>query len=538
MRRILSRGGGAAVAAWVLSATLTGLSAQTTPYVTNLDPAYADLDVLVSEGLVRRIVLGERPYSRAAFGRFVEEATGRVTERGGAVSDRSREALERLSERFGDEGADEPVVRTRSAYIDVTGANSPSRPLRPGALRSGIDGSLNPLLQRNQGRILEDGVTGAFEMQLDLKWKAFAGQVRPRAWLAMPAGPEYMDADITLLEAYARAVLGPVAFEIGRNHVELGHGAEGGTMLSHNARGMDMGRLSMDRPVRLPGPFRVLGLWQASAFLADMGSSRDVPGSFLTTLRLSSRPSRFTEIGINYMNLQGGEGSPDGNWRDRLHDVFLFWTDGGFLQISDKVVGLDLALTVPAMHSKLFVNFATTDDRGRFQQPASGVWEDAVWLAGARVFRVGPSGRFDVWGQWRHAGARFHTHHQFTSGMTLDGRVFGDVLGPNAAGVEMGVDWTGPNARLGVALAWERYSGDDYDWGLLNGAEYPDFDWFRVADNPDEIRRRVTVGWTPLGLVDRMDTSVRLGYERVTRFAYADDSRHNLFGQVKFGFRW
>ncbi|MGD8287360.1 MAG: hypothetical protein PVI31_01900, partial [Gemmatimonadota bacterium] len=182
--------------------------------------------------------------------------------------------------------------------------------------------------------------------------------------------------------------------------------------------------------------------------------------------------------------------------------------------------------------------FMTTDDRGRFRQPASGVWEDAIWLAGARVQRVGPGGRFDVWGEWRHGGARIHAHQQFTSGMTLDRRLLGDVLGPNAASVEAGVDWTGPSSRIGVALAWERYSGDDYDWGLINGAVYPDFDWFRVSDNPDEIRRRVTATWSPLGLIDEMETSVRLGYEHVSRFAYTDESRDNLFAQVKVGFRW
>ncbi|MGD8871008.1 MAG: capsule assembly Wzi family protein [Gemmatimonadota bacterium] len=538
MRRILGCWG-VVVAALTVSAAHTGLAAQTTPYVTNLDPAYTDLDVLVSEGLVRRIILGERPYSRAAFGRFVAEATARVEEREGAVSARSREALERLARRFDDPDEDPPLVRPRSSFVEVTGADSPSRPLRVGALDgSGIDGSLNPLLQRNQGRVLEDGFTGAFETELDIRWKEIAGGVHPRGWLSLPKGPEYMDADVTLLEAYARTVLGPVALELGRNHVELGYGNEGGTMLSHGARGLDMARIAMDRPVQLPGPFRVLGLWQASGLLADMGDNRDVPGSFLTVLRLSSRPTRFIEIGVNYMNLQGGEGSPDGNWRDRLHDLFLFWTDGGYLQISDKVVGLDLGLTLPAIHTDLFVNFMTTDDRGRFRQPASGVWEDAIWLAGARVQRVGPGGRFDVWGEWRHGGARIHAHQQFTSGMTLDRRLLGDVLGPNAASVEAGVDWTGPSSRIGVALAWERYSGDDYDWGLINGAVYPDFDWFRVSDNPDEIRRRVTATWSPLGLIDEMETSVRLGYEHVSRFAYTDESRDNLFAQVKVGFRW
>lgn len=539
MRTILWRGGVAAVAAWMVSVMPTGLDAQTTPYVTNLDRAYDDLEVLVSEGLVRRIVLGERPYSRAAFSRFVAEATARAGERE-SVSDRSREALERLTERFADPAPDGPVLRPRSAHLEVSAARSPDRPLRVASVRdgSGIDGWVNPLLQLNQGRVLQDGFTGAFETALDLQWSRVAAQVRPRAWLGAPRGPEDLDADITLLEAHARSVFGPLSVELGRNHVALGHGQLGGAHLTHNARGLDMVRLSMDRPAQLPGPFRVLGLWQLSGLLANMGNNRDIPGSYLTVLRLSSRPTRFTELALNYMNHQGGEGSPRGNWRDRIHDTFFFWTNDGYLQISDKLLGFDVAVTIPAIHSKLYVNFMTTDDRGRFSQPASGIWEDAIWLAGARVFRVGPSGRFDLWGEWRHSGARAHSHHQFTSGLTLDGRVIGDLLGPNAAAVHGGIDWTGSASRVGVAVAWERYSGDDYTWGIPEGDVYPNWDWWRLADNPDEIRRRVTATWTPVGLSDEMEASVRLGYEHVQRFAYGDETRSNVFAQVAVGYSW
>ena len=66
-------------------------SAQTSPFVSNEDPAYADLDHLVSEGLVRRVILGERPHSRAAFGRFVEEARVRLDEQNRRLQGRSLE---------------------------------------------------------------------------------------------------------------------------------------------------------------------------------------------------------------------------------------------------------------------------------------------------------------------------------------------------------------------------------------------------------------------------------------------------------------
>lgn len=75
---------GARLAAWFLlplvfsALHMAPLAAQATPYVPTLDPAYRDLDALVSAGLVRDVMAGERPYSRSGFARFVAEAEERT----------------------------------------------------------------------------------------------------------------------------------------------------------------------------------------------------------------------------------------------------------------------------------------------------------------------------------------------------------------------------------------------------------------------------------------------------------------------------
>ncbi|HSH76406.1 MAG TPA: capsule assembly Wzi family protein, partial [Longimicrobiales bacterium] len=467
----------------------------------------------------------------------------RLLERGGDVPPRVTEALERLARRF--EPAGSPAgrgprfARLRRGLLDMAGADSPGRPLRTGADGS-LDAALNPLLQLNQGREIGDGYTLAVEAEVALGAGPVAGEVRPRAWLSTQRGPGWGDASATLVDAYVRTVVGPVSAELGRNHATLGHGVEGGPMLSNNARGLDMFRLSADRPVHLPGPFRHLGLWQASALVSDLGDNRDVPGSVMTILRLSSRPNRFVELGVSVLNIQGGEGSPDATFGRRLRDALFPWSDAGVVQISDKVAGADVAISLPPLRTRLYANVITTDDRGRFQQPAGGLWEDAVWLVGSRVMGVGPGGRFDAHVQWRHAGARAHTHHQFTSGVTLDGRVIGDALGPNAAGVSGGVDWTGAASRISVTGSWERYSGDDFAWGLVYSPAHMRevTDWFLVADNPDEIRKRLVVGWTRLDGFGAVQPSVRAGYERVTRFDYGTTGRSNVVLQASVAYVW
>jgi len=521
-----------------LSVLARPAAAQATAYVPALDPAYADLDVLMSAGLVRDVMAGERPYSRAAFRRFVEEAGRRLETDPG--SPRLAEALERLTRRFAADADGRPStpVRPTPVRVDLVAARSPYRAMRGGEAPSHLDASLNPLLQRNQGRIYDDGATAALEAGLDLEAGHMAGSFVPRAYLGVPRGPGGAHAEANVLSAYARAVVGPVALDVGRNNVTLGFGLDGGPMLSNNARGLDMVRLAADRPVRLPGPLSALGLWQASMAVADMGNDRDVPGAKLTVMRLSGRPSRYVEFGVNYLNLQGGEGAPAASFGERLRDLFLFWQDGGYLRISDKVAGADLRISVPQARSALYVNFLTTDDRGRFQQPAGGYWEDAIWLVGAEALGLGADGRTDVHVEWRHIGPRPHTHHQFTSGMTVDDRVFGDPLGPNAVGVTGGVDWTGPDARVRVTGAWERYSGDDFYWALIPGGGPWDFDWYRRADNPDEVRARLMVEYLRFAGWRELETSVRLGYEHVTRFAYTDANRNNVLARLSLRYLW
>jgi hypothetical protein len=533
--RFVTRVVGATLLAFALvSRPLLG---QASVYVPTSDPAYYDLDLLLASGLVREAIVGERPHSRAAFARFLSEAQARLS--GGTWDARYREALDRLRLRFAD-GDNRPVGATadlESLRVEATLARSPDRPLRSGDPGSFIDGNVNPLLQRNEGRFFEDGAATSFEADLVVQRGIVAGAVVPRLVAGVASdGDTYADA--TLQAAYGRMLLGTFALDLGRSHARPGYGSRGGVMLTDNARGLDMVRISADRPVRLPSAFGALGAWQPSVSVVYMGENRDIPGSVMTMMRLSGRPSRFVEFAFHYFNLQGGEGSPEASLRERLHDLLFFATEnGGWWLISDKVAGVDLRVSAPAARSALYASFSTTDARGNFSQPAGGVWEDAVWLVGAEAMGIGPGARFDVRVEWRHAGPEAHTHGQFTSGQTLDGRVLGDALGPNAAGVSAQLAWTDARARLQVGYDWERYSGDDYQLARIPGGGEWDYDWYRIADGPDEIRHRISAEYSRFA-TRGLESSVRLGYERVTRFGFSDENRSNVLAGVVLHYAW
>ena len=428
------------------------------------------------------------------------------------------------------------VRRSAPRPADATWADSPGRRIPTSYDSAGaqyIDAELNPLLQKNQGRILANGGTLGGEALMDLGLGTLLSvQIRPRIWATAPSG-DASDLGITLLEGYVRALLGNLAVEVGRNHVSRGQGRESGPVLSHNARGLDLVRISLDRPARLPWFLRVLGPVGASALVADMGANSDTPHSKLVIFQGSLRPHPYLEIGATLLNHQRGSGGPPAIFAERIQDVFLLYPQGQ--PISDKVFGADMRLTLPAAGLQLYMEVLTTDDHELFSSPDQALVNEAVWTVGTSVSGLGAEGRIDLWGEFRRAGVRPHTHHQFTSGLTLDDRAIGDAMGPLGKGLAAGVDWRGSGHSVALQGALERYDGADRYENVTGDGR---FAWVRLLDRPDEIRVRLVGDWVVDAEPQGFGTSVRAGYEHVTRTAFTTGDRSNFLAQVKFDYRW
>lgn len=522
---------------FALLITASRMPAQTTAYVPLGDPAYEDLDALERAGLVRDLLVGERPYSRAAFARFAVEAAGRRAS-SAPLSPRLQEALARLAARFGTlPKATAALTRTVGSVVL---ADAPARAMRANAVTRGIDAELALLRQRNYGRVIPTGLSLAIEQGLLIERPRLALEASGRAYGGVASGREANGGgsdgptvDAQLLTASLRTVVGPLAIDVGRTPLLTGFGAHGGALLTDNARPADQLRVRFDRPLRLPGPLAALGRWQGTVSLATMGRNRDQPGSIFSVIRISGRPVTPLEIGFTYLNQQGGVGAPAASWQDRSYDLFLFFLSGGSLEKSDKVAGLDLRLSAPAIRSALYANFATTDDRGRFRQPAGGYWEDAIWVAGLEHHGLGPEGRLDLRLEGRHTGPNPHTHHQYTSGVTLDRRVIGDALGPDGEGLSLGVDWNGTHHRTRLTLAMERYRSDSANAMQIPGRGPWDWDWYRLTKGPDERRQRIMLDRRSPRSWRGRETTVMLGYERAIRFDFRDRPRHSAIMRVE-----
>ena len=64
-----------------------------------------------------------------------------------------------------------------------------------------------------------------------------------------------------------------------------------------------------------------------------------------------------------------------------------------------------------------------------------------------------------------------------------------------------------------------------------------DIVWIRTVNMPDEQRARVTGEWHVDGGVNRIATTVRIGYEHVTRWNFTSATRSSVLGQIKLEYR-
>jgi hypothetical protein len=272
-----------------------------------------------------------------------------------------------------------------------------------------------------------------------------------------------------------------------------------------------------------------------SGLVADLGRGSDTPHSRLIVFNGSIHPHPNLELGVTLENHQGGQNAPSATLEQRLQDIFLFHAPQG-VAISDRAFGANMRLTLPRLRTELYIEGMSTDDHSffRIKEWSQSLGTEAVWVAGVKRTGLGSEGRFDVWAEGRKSGVRPYTHHQFTSGMTLAGRLLGDPIGVLAKGATLGIDWTGPRSRLAVAATWERYYGDSY-------ADSPGslLTWVKVADGPDETRERLTTDWANDMGTRRLFTRVRLGIEHVHQLGFVrSDDRLNGMVQVQAGWRW
>ncbi len=511
---------------------MASASAQSAVTVPVGDPLYQDVDRLVDAGLIARIVVGQRPYSRGALARFAAEARSRLD----STSDGTgiavlQEALARLERRLvhatsvdSAKGATSRVIVAPFDVVrfDALSTDAASRPVPSNGLGS-MEADLNSLTSYREGREYPMGSTFGLESQHWLQVGSVSIQAQPRIALSLPR--EGATAGAFQVESGdLRGVMGNVALTVGREFTLWSQADDAGLLFSENAPALDMIRLASDNPFQLPGAFRHAGLVAATLQIADLGSSAANAHSRLVSYKVSVRPTDVLELGATFENHFGGAGSRSPSLLNRVIDllpfvdIFRHHADSTDVQ-SDKLIGADGRLRLPMLaNATLFGEVALEDFD--FHRLGSIFTQDAAYSAGVSVpaiFSPSFSGRV----RYHTTGLRFYEHHLIVDGIAAHRFILGDDLGHDARAFDASLTWrTAPGLLLTISADHEIRSNDEYLGSYIN-PNLTGLVFQKVSDRPEEVRTRglLALRYTPP--TGHATVELGGGAERTSNFGFA-----------------
>ncbi len=541
-------------------ACISNAWAQVSVNVDTLDPVYRDIDKLVSHGLVKKIIMGQRPFSRREIARITAEAMFQFQKLEDRFADpetpeKKKNSLKkridyitvilnRLKLDYQEEliqiGALEGKKRSYSIHgVENVDAgmlitNSPSEPLPLDNGIGEINAVINPLLDYQQGRHLVEGYNLAVETSHWLRASDyFALYFRPRFQLGITPNNNPNDNDVYILNLYGKLNFKNFEIQVGRDNLFWGQGLDSGLLLSNNPRGLDMIKISNDIPGILPWVFKYLGAHKASFFYADMGPEQNFPHPYLVGYKYNIQPLSFFELGIGFYAQGGGEGSPHASFKQRVEDLYGF-SPGTIVGLSNKLSGLDFRFRIPPARGMEIYGEAIFDDTKGIDGTKRFWWQDAGYIFGINLPRITDTGNVDLRLEYHKTGLRMYRHTVFTSGITLNQYLIGDNLGPDAFGVYLVSNWDyDPQNLFTFRGAFESRSSDV--WGNNSDSRGIIGNFFVVQNNPSENRYRVTTQWLHRFEDWPVKFKANIGYEFVQNFGFIEgETKNNFLGAAAF----
>ena len=331
-------------------------------------PIYSYLEKISGFGLVTGDLKGVRPYSKSEAVRLLREAEERLAagsypRLAGDLVTRLRELLPREAVLYGQEGAAprfdyDPAASARLRYVNLDGTpRSYFRAVHdPGndgvfGIGSGLRPATpypNPIQQRgSEGTPLfenNDGVVYRPGSNLDLRWSGEAYLGSQLSLLVEPmllwseAGSEPR---LRLNTGYLKLGGKGAELEVGRDENWLGLGYRGAITLTNNASNFDLVKLSS------PEPVRSRYLWDLKYSLIFSRCEKTVTDGFerqpfYMAGKLSLKPTRNTELGINLGRQVGGPGV-----NNSFGDTMRGLVGGTGADNSNTVAGVELRVRLP-----------------------------------------------------------------------------------------------------------------------------------------------------------------------------------------------
>ncbi|MBI2974489.1 MAG: hypothetical protein HYY43_02730 [Deltaproteobacteria bacterium] len=437
------------------------------------DRVYHDIDILIAHGLVKDVIIGQRPYSRAEVARIISCARNKLGEKPSASKKISRFLyLDRLLAHYEKEYEAE-LLNLREGLsaealqrleFNLLGNSSRPRLVPQNNNQGGIDAEITSFNKYKQGLQFANGANYFISTKHNLYLsRYFAFTAEPR----FEFDSDRSEARIHRL--YAKGGWHNIELEAGRDNILWGQSEFGGVMLSANARPLDMVKISNASPWQAPWIFKYLGHMKATFFVSTLGPEREFKNTYFYGAKWTLIPLSFFELGVSHTIMMGGDGAPNASFWDPLTELFPFhkWGSGNInaSNVANNAFGfLDLRITIPPLRgSVVYFDEYIEDSIVRAFRLGKNYFNQAAFITGLYSPRLTDSGSLGLRLEYHHTAPLTYRHGIWASGYALNRTVIGDALGPDADGIYSTLYWR-PNAGCAgrLELAFEDYDSSTY----------------------------------------------------------------------------
>ena len=517
-----------------------GAHAQTALNAQPEDAVYHAVDILISHGLADDVIMGQRPYSRLEVARILKNARNKLEKERGEWTEtgmedgpdwkdfsgrlRNLNYLDRMisyyekeyaRELAGMEGGIEFQALNELKLTQIYNSSKP-RTIPPNNGAGIIDGIVTSFDQYDQGKTYVDGSNTYLSTETDLYLgRYFAFTAQPRfEFLTQVDGD--MQAHAYVHRLYLKGGISNFEMEVGRDNLLWGQGAYGGLLASSNPRPLDMIKVSNPYPLRIP----YVGGMKWTLFVANLGPERlNIKYPYFYGLKWSWKFSRWFEFGLSHTITMGGRGAPKVKWWEPVAELMPFhkWGGGNIGQsdIANNAWGfLDFRLTIPPLrYSVLYYDGYIEDSIVRAFRLPDNLLNQMAFIVGMYVPRVTTTGELGARFEYHHTPPLAYRHSTWQSGYTLNRRVIGDAIGPDADAIYATLYWRPkPTLEGQLDLAFEDYDSSTY-YTQANAQGGGDR-ILKLTSGPHERRYRVVAGLDWLGK-GRYGLKFSAGYERI-----------------------
>ncbi len=522
--------------------------AQVADDVAPMNSVYHAIDVFNAHGLIDKIIMGQRPYSRLEVARMlthIRQQLNQVKQKDNTqhwseykknmdTYDYIHTLLSFYEMQYDAEinallhGIKISPIKYLDLFTNYNGAKE--RDMFTDFGLGPINGKVSSFDRFQEGISYEKGNNTFIRTSHDFRiGRYFVGHAEPLFQMKTPQGEDTI-ALAQLHKGYIKTGYRNIELLVGRGSIFWGQDEQGGVMLSNHARPLDMIRISNPTPIYLPWFLKHLGAMKWTFFLSNLGPDSVKPYTYFYGLKWSSQISRYIEMGLSHTVMVGGDGAPNISFLNAMLEIFPVhkWErNADVSNNSNHATGFfDLRITVPQLRGISFYYDAYVEDSiTRAFGNMDNLMHQMSFVTGVYMPRLSADGQWGARFEYRHLSPDSYLHGTWTDGYTLNKLSLGDPMGPGADGYYLTFYWRPfPRLIMRVSGAYESFDSSHYIVESKSGTSIDRIFLDQERTHENHYRIEGKVGLEGKG---RLALRVHLGFEHVSNREFVQGNTAN-----------